>query len=162
PQAADADGAASEESSGPPSEAAVVEDAYQETASEAPPKAATEAEPETVAQEAAEPIDVAALARDLLDQILQGMGVPAAVQGERPGSRPGRPAILRAPHYPQQSGRRPGRLHLQRRRGAGPPRRHLPPRCRTGLTLAVGNYGPQRRRGRRVPAQRVVGAEGSD
>jgi len=61
-------------------EAAVVDDAHQdEPALEAPPSAGDEDE----APEAQEPIDVAAVARDLLDEILQGMGVPASVQGER-------------------------------------------------------------------------------
>jgi spoIIIJ-associated protein len=38
---------------------------------------------EPVPGEAEEPLDVAALARDLLDQILQAMGVPATVESQR-------------------------------------------------------------------------------
>ena len=59
---------------------AVVDDAHQDDPTADAPSSVDEGDE---APETQEPIDVAAVARDLLDEILQGMGVPATVQGER-------------------------------------------------------------------------------
>jgi spoIIIJ-associated protein len=80
-QAPDAGDSTNGETENAATEAAVVADIYQsELASEV---TAEETPVEEEPAEAGEPLDVAELARGLLDQILQAMNVPATVQGEQ-------------------------------------------------------------------------------
>lgn len=79
---ADAAAPAAEPENPEPSPTPEAEDIAPESTETAEAPEASAGEPASTEEEAGEPINVAGFARDLLDQILQAMGVPAAVTGE--------------------------------------------------------------------------------